>query len=112
VEKKIAECDLVVLSKFGKLEAGGSGLLPVFMAARSLCKPVLTSVSDKHRAAWKNLRRSPAILAPLTLPYASSVKRSCVGNGQSYIVSSAATARNPPSVCLIGPSSASEEKMA
>ena len=50
---RIAKSDLVVLSKFGKLEASGSGLLAAFETAVRLRKPILTSVSDKHRAAWK-----------------------------------------------------------
>lgn len=46
-------CDLVVLSKFGKLEAeNGSGLIPAFAAAIEAGVPVLTSVSPKHAAAW------------------------------------------------------------
>jgi hypothetical protein len=61
---RIAECDLVVLSKFGKLEAGGSGLLPVFSAAKNLRKPVLTSVSGKHHAAWKAFAPHAAELDP------------------------------------------------
>lgn len=48
---QLAGCDLVVLSKFGKLEAAGGGLAPVFAAAIAAGKPVLTSVSDLHRDA-------------------------------------------------------------
>jgi nucleoside-triphosphatase THEP1 len=59
---RIAESDLVVLSKFGKLEANGSGLLAAFEAAARFHKPVLTSVSDKHRAAWKAFAPSAADL--------------------------------------------------
>ena len=48
-----AGCDLVVLSKFGKLEAeNGSGLLPAFVSAFKHNVPVLTTVSPKHEAAW------------------------------------------------------------
>lgn len=50
---EVARCDLVVLSKFGKLEAGRSGLIEVFRAAIAAGKPLLTSVSDKHREAWR-----------------------------------------------------------
>lgn len=45
--------DLVVLSKFGKLEAMRSGLVNAFEAAIAAGKPVLTTVSDKHRDAWR-----------------------------------------------------------
>lgn len=47
-----AGCDLVLLSKFGKLEAGGSGLAPAFIAAIEAGVPVLTSVSPAFQAAW------------------------------------------------------------
>jgi len=50
---QIADCDLVIISKFGKLEAGGGGLTPAFEAAAEAGKPVLTSVSDLHAAAWR-----------------------------------------------------------
>jgi len=50
----IADCDVVVLSKFGKLEADRGGLLAAFTAAALLEKPVLTAVSptfvDSYRA--------------------------------------------------------------
>lgn len=50
---RIDDSDFVVLSKFGKLEAMGWGLLPAFEAAMRLRKPLLTSVSGFHRPAWK-----------------------------------------------------------
>lgn len=49
----VGDSDLVVLSKFGKLEALGGGLFPVFEAAATAGKPVLTTVSARHREAWK-----------------------------------------------------------
>jgi nucleoside-triphosphatase THEP1 len=45
--------DLVVLSKFGKLEAMRSGLTGAFEAAIAAGKPLLTTVSEKHRDAWR-----------------------------------------------------------
>lgn len=45
--------DLVVLSKFGKLEALHEGLFPAFEAAIAAGKPVLTTVSSRHREAWQ-----------------------------------------------------------
>ncbi|WP_246671212.1 DUF2478 domain-containing protein [Mesorhizobium sp. 8] len=45
-------CDLVVLSKFGKLEAVGEGLFPAFAAAVATGTPTLTTVSARHRQAW------------------------------------------------------------
>lgn len=50
---QIATSDLVVLSKFGKLEAAGQGLYPAFAAALAAGRPVLTTVSDRHRDVWK-----------------------------------------------------------
>lgn len=49
-----AECDLIVLSKFGKLEAeNGSGLVPAFAAALEAGIPVLTTVSSRYTQAWE-----------------------------------------------------------
>ncbi|WP_315918101.1 DUF2478 domain-containing protein [Mesorhizobium sp. SP-1A] len=50
---RIADADLVLLSKFGKLEAGQGGLVPAFEAAFANGKPVLTTVSARFRNAWK-----------------------------------------------------------
>jgi nucleoside-triphosphatase THEP1 len=50
---QVPTSDLVVLSKFGKLEAAHQGLAAAFDAAIAAGKPVLTSVSDKHRDAWQ-----------------------------------------------------------
>lgn len=49
---QVPASDLVVLSKFGKLEAARGGLAPAFKAAIAAGKPVLTTVSGKHRDAW------------------------------------------------------------
>ena len=46
-------CDLVILSKFGKLEAAGGGLRDAFAAAIEAGVPVLTSVSAPQAAAWE-----------------------------------------------------------
>jgi hypothetical protein len=46
-------CDLVLLSKFGKLEAENrAGLIPAFVAAIEAGVPVLTSVSPKYADAF------------------------------------------------------------
>lgn len=50
---QIPDCDVVVLSKFGKLEAAGGGLVPAFAAAIAAGRPLITSVSAKHRDAWR-----------------------------------------------------------
>jgi hypothetical protein len=53
VERDIAAgCDVVILSKFGKLEAAGEGLRPALVAAIEAHVPVLTSASPKFEAAF------------------------------------------------------------
>lgn len=47
-------CDLVILSKFGKIEAvNGSGLVPAFVAAIDAGVPVLTSAAPRWHDAWE-----------------------------------------------------------
>ncbi|MFC3207727.1 DUF2478 domain-containing protein [Aquamicrobium soli] len=50
---QIPAADVVVFSKFGKLEAMQGGLWAAFMAAMAAGKPLLTTVSSKHLEAWK-----------------------------------------------------------
>lgn len=59
---QIPDCDLLIISKFGKSEAGGGGLTPAFEAAMKAHKPILTSVSDLHLAAWRNFAPDAARL--------------------------------------------------
>lgn len=47
-----AGCDLVILSKFGKLEADGQGLADTFAAAADAGVPVLTRIPPAYEAAW------------------------------------------------------------
>jgi hypothetical protein len=58
-------CDLVILSKFGKLEVDGGGLRDAFVAAIEAGVPVLTSVSPKQAAPWQTFA------APLFMPIAA-----------------------------------------
>lgn len=53
VQDQIGTSDVVVLSKFGKLEAARQGLAEAFEAAMAAGKPVLTTVSPRHRDAWR-----------------------------------------------------------
>jgi hypothetical protein len=54
VQRDIAAgCDLVILSKYGKLEAANSGLADAFRAAIEAEVPILTSLSPAHETAWK-----------------------------------------------------------
>jgi hypothetical protein len=50
---QVSGSDLVVLSKYGKLEAMRAGLMAVFEAAIAAGKPLLTSVSGRQRDAWE-----------------------------------------------------------
>jgi hypothetical protein len=47
-----AGCDLVVLSKWGKVEADRSGLADAFAAAIDAGVPILTSVAPRFTPAW------------------------------------------------------------
>lgn len=60
---QIASSDLVVLSKFGKLEAMRKGLFPAFAAAIAAGRPVVTTVSGKHRDAWEAFAPDATYLA-------------------------------------------------
>ncbi len=60
---QIAASDVVVLSKFGKLEAQHGGLAAAFDAAFAAGKPVLTTVSGKHRDAWREFAPSAVTMA-------------------------------------------------
>lgn len=65
VERDIAAgCDLVVLSKFGKLEAAGEGLAAAFKAAIDAELPLLTSVSPALEGAWTKLLGRPFVIIP------------------------------------------------
>jgi hypothetical protein len=50
-----AGCDLVLLNKFGKLEAAGTGLFGAFQAALDAHIPLLASVSAAFEEPWKRL---------------------------------------------------------
>jgi hypothetical protein len=65
VQRDIADgCDLVLLSKFGKLEAGGGGLRDAFSAAIEEGIPVLTSVAPAFAAAWAEFAGSFSVVLP------------------------------------------------
>lgn len=65
VRRDIAQgCDLVVLSKFGKLEAAGGGLREAFVAAVEADVPLLTSVSTPFKEAWESFATSLFVTVP------------------------------------------------
>jgi nucleoside-triphosphatase THEP1 len=61
---QIAAADVVMLSKFGKLEAMQQGFWPAFAAAVAAGKPLLTTVSARHMEAWKAVAPKPVWLEP------------------------------------------------
>jgi hypothetical protein len=64
VVDRVATSDVVVLSKFGKVEAVGSGLFEAFETAVRLGKPVLTSVAPKHHYAWQRFAPEAVFIRP------------------------------------------------
>jgi hypothetical protein len=68
VQRDIAPgCDLVLLSKFGKLEANGKGLFGAFKAALDAHVPLVTSVSPACEQPWKKLVGDSYTLLPADL---------------------------------------------
>jgi hypothetical protein len=65
VQRDIAGgCDLVLLNKFGKLEASGGGLREAFSEAIESGVPVLTSVSPTFATAWTEFAGSRFVVLP------------------------------------------------
>lgn len=61
----VAGCHLVVLSKFGKLEAeAGGGLAGAFAAAVESQTPILTSVAPKFDAQWRAFAEPLFVVLP------------------------------------------------
>jgi hypothetical protein len=68
VQRDIAAgCDLVLLSKFGKLEAVGDGLAGAFRAAIEARVPLLTSVSPALDEAWRRFAGRSFVVLPADL---------------------------------------------
>jgi len=59
-----AGCDLVILNKFGKIEAARSGLAPAFAGAIEAGLPILTSVSPKFAQAWDRFAAPLYVILP------------------------------------------------
>lgn len=60
--------DLVVINRFGGLEAEGEGLADELMALLAAGVPVLTAVADKHAQAWARFSGGWPLLDPQELP--------------------------------------------
>lgn len=59
-----AGCDVVMLSKFGRLEAAGKGLWGAFTAAAEAGVPILTSVSPSVTTAWETFAGTGVAVLP------------------------------------------------
>jgi hypothetical protein len=65
-------CDLLVLSKFGKLEAERSGLMAAFASGVAAQTPILTSVAPKFQAQWTAFAAPLFVMLP---PERSAIER-------------------------------------
>jgi hypothetical protein len=63
-----AGCDLVILNKFGKIEAERSGLAPAFASAIEAGLPILTSVSPRFADAWDQFAAPLYVILPPDMP--------------------------------------------
>ena len=59
-----AGCDLVVLSKWGKVEADRSGLAAAFAASIEAGLPILTSVAPRFASAWEQFAAPMYVILP------------------------------------------------
>jgi hypothetical protein len=73
-----AGCDLVLLSKFGKLEAAGEGLAGAFTAAIEARVPLVTSVSPVLEEAWTRTAGPSFVILPAD-PIAIDAWRCAIG---------------------------------
>lgn len=65
VLRDLAEgCDILVLSKFGRLESERTGLAAAFSAAAEIGTPVLTSVAPKFDEAWRRFADPCFVMLP------------------------------------------------
>jgi len=62
-----AGIDLIVISKFGRAEAEGSGLLASFAAAALAEVPLLTAVREPYLEAWQSFHGGYATALPTDL---------------------------------------------
>jgi hypothetical protein len=60
-----AGCDVVLLSKFGRLEAAGKGLKRAFAATLEARIPLLTSVSPVVARAWESFAGTDFVTLPV-----------------------------------------------
>lgn len=59
-----AGCDLVLLNRFAKLEAGREGLIAAFSDAVEAELPVLTSVTPDYQEAWERFASPLFVMLP------------------------------------------------
>lgn len=76
-----AGCDLVVLSKFGRLEAERTGLADAFAAGVEANAPILTSVAPKFAAPWQAFADPLYVVLPADLAALQAWWRSVASSG-------------------------------
>ena len=65
LRRALAErADLVVVNRFGELEAAGGGFSAEMLALMAEGIPLLTIVADKHLEAWRHFCGGAALLIP------------------------------------------------
>ena len=84
-------CDLVLLNKFGQLEAAGDGLAGAFRAAVATHLPLLTSVSPAHDQAWRQFADRQYAVLPAD-PAAIDLWRRSVQTPRPAVIPSKPTA--------------------
>jgi nucleoside-triphosphatase THEP1 len=75
--RQIAESDLVVLNKFGKLEAMRQGLWRALEASVSAGKPLLLALSEKHAVAFRAVAPDAAWLEPEQAALDAWLRKAC-----------------------------------
>jgi hypothetical protein len=84
VERDIAAggCELILLNKFGKLEAAGDGLAGAFRAALAARLPLLTSISPAHDGAWRQFTDADFAVVPADPDAIDLWRRALLGSAE------------------------------
>lgn len=84
----LAGCDLVVLSKFGKLEMSRSGLVAAFTTAIVAEKPILTAVAPVFAEAWRHFADP---LSSFAVPHEATIEAWRRAQGSAGAAASSST---------------------
>lgn len=97
---QLGSADLVIVSKFGKLEAAGRGLRDVFALAISVSVPVLTAVNPALSSEWDSFTEGLAEYLPARRDALESWWRGCPRS----CARAAVDETGPLSLCVAGKS--------